>query len=182
MYILGQICGIIGAIVSIFKPLFRRKVHILICVFIVNVMCTLNFVLIGKVGAAAFVCMVAILQATISIIHEYRNTSISDIEKIIFLCLYVGVGLLGVVTAKGFVWELSWKNALELMPVIGALMLMFSVFAKTVQHTRYFLLLNGLVWLFYNAIVGATTLFTNIVTVCFTSYAIWKYREIKESK
>lgn len=177
MYVIGQICGVIGAIISIFKPQFRKKEHILICILLVNIMCTLNFTLIGKTGSASFVCMVAILQSSISLYHERRGKTAPDCERVIFFILYLGVGLAGVVLAEGFVWELSWKNALELLPVLGALMLMFSVFAKGEQRTRVFLLFNGGVWVLYNAIVGATTIFTNIVTLCSTSYALWKYRE-----
>lgn len=177
MYIVGQICGIIGAIISIFKPQFKKKEHILICILLVNIMCTLNFTLIGKTGAATYVCMVAILQSSLSLYHEYKKSPAPDYEKVIFFVLYLGVGLAGVILAEGFVWELSWKNLLELLPVLGALMLMFSVFAKGEQKTRVFLLFNGGIWVVYNAINGATTLFTNIVTVCSTSYALWKYRE-----
>lgn len=177
MYIIGQICGVIGAIISIFKPQFRKKEHILLCILLVNVMCTLNFTLIGKTGSASLVCMVAILQSAIALHHERHGKRAPDYERIIFFVLYLGVGLAGVVLADGFVWELSWKNALELLPVLGALMLMFSVFAKGEQRTRVFLLFNGGVWVLYNAIVGATTIFTNIVTLCSTSYALWKYRK-----
>ena len=180
MYIAGQICGIIGAIISIFKPQFRKKEHILICILLVNIMCTLNFTLIGNAGSASYVCMVAILQSALSIRHERRQEMAPKYEKLIFLLLYLGFGLAGVVLADGFVWELSWKNALELLPVLGALMLMFSVFAKGEQRTRVFLLFNGGLWVIYNAINGATTIFTNIVTLCSTSHALWKYREKKK--
>lgn len=177
MYVFGQICGLIGTVISIFKPQFREKKHILICILLVNIMCTINFSLLGQAGSAALVCMVAILQSGVSLIHERRGTTASRFEVIIFFVLYVGAGLLGIICAEGFVLELSWQNLLSLLPVIGALMLMFSVFAKGEQRVRFFLLLNGSVWLVYSAVNGATTVFTNLATLSSTAYALWKYRD-----
>ena len=54
MYLLGQICGIIGTIITIIQPQFRSKVQILICGILVNAMSSLNFALIGQTGSAVF--------------------------------------------------------------------------------------------------------------------------------
>jgi len=177
MYILGQSFGILAAIISIFRPQFRRRKNIVLCILFGNLACTLNYVFIGKTGAAPLVCMVAVFQSMLALIHDRRNTNVSFGERIVFLVLYLGVGLLGYFSAEGFVLELSRKNFIELLPIIGALMLMLSTFAKGEQGTRFFLLLNGCIWMVYSAIIGAATIFSNIVSVCSTSYALWKYRK-----
>ena len=140
MYLLGQICGIIGTIITIIQPQFRSKVQILVCGILVNAMSSLNFALIGQTGSAVFLCLIAIVQSIISIWHEKHNTKVSSFESILFFFLYVGFGLFGMISAEGFVWEISRKNALELLPIIGALMLMLSVFAKKERkssNTKY---------------------------------------------
>ena len=177
MYLLGQICGIIGTIITIIQPQFRSKVQILVCGILVNAMSSLNFALIGQTGSAVFLCLIAIVQSCISIWHEKHKTKVSSFESILFFFLYVGFGLFGMISAEGFVLEVSWKNALELLPIIGALMLMLSVFAKGEQRTRLFLLLNGASWVVYTAIIGATTFFSCTASMISSIIALWKYHK-----
>ncbi len=181
MYLLGQACGVIGTIITIIQPQFRSKVQILICGILVNAMSCLNFALIGQTGSAVFLCLIAIVQSLISIWHEQHDTKVSSSESVLFFFLYVGFGLFGMVSTEGFVWEASWKNALELLPIIGALMAMLSIFAKGEQRTRVFLLLNGAAWAAYTAIIGATTFFTTVASLISTIIALRKYRNKQEN-
>ena len=175
MYLLGQICGIIGTIVTILQPQFRKKVQILICCILVNAMNGLNFALIGQGGSSVFLCLVAILQSMVSVFHERKGTAVSMFESVVFFLLYTGFGFLGMLSAEGFVWEISRANLLELLPIIGAWMLMFSVFTKGEQRTRLFLLLNGASWLIYTAMIGATAFFSSVTSVVSSAIALWKY-------
>lgn len=179
MYILGQICGLIGTVITIATPQFRKKEQMLLCNALVNTMSTLNFTLIGQTGSAVFLCLIAIVQSFVSIWHERKDTKVSNLESILFFFLYVGFGLFGMLSAEGFVLEVSWKNALELLPIIGALMAMMAVFARGEQKTRFFLLLNGASWVVYTAIIGATTFFSCTASVISSVIALWKYRDKK---
>lgn len=176
MYMLGQTCGVIGTVITLLQPQFRRKEHILICTMLNNAMNGLNFLLIGQTGSAVFLCLVAIVQSMISMRHERQKTVVSPSETILFFLLYVGFGFYGMISAKGFVWTINCKNISELLPIIGALMLMLSVFAKGEQQTRMFLLLNSAAWAVYTAIIGATAFFSAIASMISTSIALWKYR------
>lgn len=180
MYLVGQICGLIGTIITILQPQFRSKVQILICAMLINGFNSLNFLWIGHGGSAVALCWIAIVQSAIAIRHEKRGTHANTLESVLFFFLYVGAGLFGMVNADGFVWEISWANALELLPIIGAVMLMFSVFAKGEQKTRFFLLLNGASWVVYTAIIGATTFFSCTASIISTIIALWKYRKKSE--
>ena len=179
MYILGQICGILGAIITVTTPQFRKKVHMLLCNAAVNTMSTLNFFLIGQKGSAVFLCLTAIVQSFVAIWHEKRQTPITRKENILFAVLYIGLGFFGMVTSENFVWALTASTLLELLPILGALMLMLSVFAKEEQMMRLYLLCNGSIWAVYSAIVGATTFFTGLAAVISTLLALWKYRSRK---
>ncbi len=177
MYILGQIFGILSAVCTVVLPLFRKKWQILVLNIAVNVLVAANMLCIGQFGSAAFLCMVAVVQSIVSMLHDQKGTAVSLAEKILFMVLYVGFGFLGIVTAPGFVWALNWQNALELMPILGALMLMFSVFAKDEQTLRKFLLANASIWTAYSAIVGSTVFFTDLAAVISTISALYKYRK-----
>lgn len=176
-YLLGQICGIIATAITILQPQFRSKVQILICGILINTMNALNFTLIGQTGSAVFVCLIAIVQSMIAVWHEKRGTRVSTFESVLFFFLYVGSGLFGVMSAEGFVWEISWEKILELLPTVGALMFMCSVFARGEQKTRFFLLLNGASWVVYTAVIGAAAFFSCMVSVISSGVALWKYRK-----
>ena len=179
MYLLGQICGIIGTVITIIQPQFRSKVQILICCILVNTMNALNFALIGESGSAVYLCLIAIVQSMISILHERRGTAVSLFESVVFFFLYIGFGFFGMISAENFVWEVSGANILELLPIIGALMLMLSVFAEGEQRTRLFLLLNGASWMVYTAVIGAAVFFSCLASVISSIIALWKHRAIR---
>lgn len=176
MYILGQICGLIGTVITVITPQFRKKEQMMLCNALVNAMNALNFWLIGQAGSAISLCLVGIAQSLVSIWHERRQAAVARWETVLFFLLYVGFGFYGMVSAEGFIWELSWQNALELLPIIGALMLMLSVFAKSAQRTRFFLLCNGAVWAVYSAIAGAAVFFTAVASAVSSLVAMLKYR------
>jgi hypothetical protein len=92
MYYLGQACGIAGTVLTILTPQFRRKTQILACNALVNGLNALNFLLIGQLGSAVFLCLVAIFQSMVSIGHEKRGTAVSSLETVLFFLLYVGFG------------------------------------------------------------------------------------------
>ena len=177
MYILGQICGILGTVVTIIMPQFKRKNQMMVCNMLVNGLNGMNFLLIGQGGSAFYLCMVAIVQSAIAIVHEKRNTPVNILESILFLVLYTGFGFYGMISAEGFVWALSLANLLELLPIIGALMLMLSVFSSGEQMTRGFLFLNGCCWAVYSAVTGAAVFFTAVATMISTVIALVKFHK-----
>lgn len=176
-YIIGQMLGIFSTICTIILPFFKKKWQILALNIAVNLLIALNFILIGQFGSGAFLCMVAIVQSIVSISHSSKGTKVRLWETVLFTVLYVGCGLFGIVTAPGFVPEVNTANLLELMPIIGALMLMVSVFAPDEQSTRKWLLANALIWTVYTAIVGSTAFFTDLFAAISTTSALYKYRK-----
>ena len=176
-YIIGQILGIGSTVCTIILPFFKKKWQILAANILVNLLISLNFILIGKIGSAAFLCMVAVVQSIVSMVHDSKGTPISLFEKILFLALYVGFGFFGIVTAPGFVPEINTTNLLELMPIVGALMLMFSVFSKSEQTMRKFLLINATIWTIYALTKGSTTFLTNATSASAAGIALWRYRK-----
>ena len=177
MYILGQVLGLVGTAITIATPQFRTKFQILFCNASVNALNAMNFIMLGQTGSAVYLCLIAIVQSCVSMWHEKKQTVVLRWETALFFLLYAGFGFYGMVTSDGFVWAVTWKNMLQILPVIGALMLMLSVFAKGEQKTRVYLLLNGAAWLIYTAAIGSTIFFSSIASVASTIAALWKYRK-----
>ena len=180
MYITGQILGIIATVVTVLMPLFQKKWQMLAATIAGNLLMALNFFMIGQIGSAIFMYFVAIAQSVVSMHHTVKRTKVQAWEQMLFCFLYVGLGFLGILTAPGFVPELSGKNLLELLPIVGSAMLTFSIFARSEQTTRKFLLVNASIWAVYTAIVGSTTFFAEFFAAVTTAAALWKYRKNKK--
>ena len=88
----------------------------------------------------------------------------------------IKLGFVGLVTAPGFVPGINARNLLELLPIIGAVLMMLSVFAKGEQTTRKFLLANASVWTVYTGIVGSSTFIAEVGAVIADCVALYKYR------
>lgn len=178
-YIIGQILGLLSTVCTIILPFFKKKWQLMAANIAVNLLICLNMLLIGQIGSAAFLCLVAVIQSAVSMVHSNKGTKAGIGETVLFTLLYLGAGFFGLFTSPEFVWAINTYNLIELMPIIGALLLMVSVFAPDEQSTRKWLLGNALIWTVYTAIVGSTAFFTDLVCVFTTSTALWKYRKQK---
>ena len=176
-YIIGQILGIGATVVSILMPILRKKWQMLTATIGCNLLLALNFILIGQLGSGAYLCFVAIIQSIVSMHHTVKGTKASGAEQFLFLGLYIVCGIFGIVTAPGFVMELSYANLLELLPIVGAVILTFSIFAPGEQTTRKFLLANITIWAVYTALIGSTTFFAEVAAFGATATALYKYRK-----
>lgn len=176
-YMIGQVLGIVATIITVSMPLFRKKWQMLTATIAGNLLMALNFILIGQIGSAVFMYLVAILQSIISMNHTVKGTKVQIWEQMLFCGLYIGLGLLGIVTAPGFAMELSAENLLELLPIIGSALLTFSIFARNEQTTRKFLLMNASIWAVYTAIVGSSTFFAEFFAAVTTMVSLWRYRK-----
>lgn len=178
-YIIGQILGIVATVVTVAMPLLRKKWQMLAATIAGNLLMAMNFVLIGQIGSAIFMYLVAIVQSVVSMNHTVKGTKVKVWEQMLFCGLYVGLGLLGIAAAPDFIPEVSPENLLELLPIFGSAMLTFSIFARSEQTTRKFLLINASVWAVYTASVGSTTFFAEFFAAVITAVSLWKYRQKK---
>lgn len=180
-YIIGQILGLIATGQCIIASFFKKKWQMLVNTMIMNFFMALNYLLIGAMGSAFFMCIVAVIQTIISLVHTLKDTKVTMVEKGIFFVLYVGLGFFGMVTAPGFVPGINWKNALELLPIIGAVLNMITVFVRDEQETRKFFFLNASVWSVYTAVIMSTTFFAEFFAAVSTAIALYKFRKKKEA-
>lgn len=170
MYFVAQLCGLLGTVITVIQPQFRTKRQLSLCSGAINLFNGLNFLLLGQRDSSLLLCLVAVLQAGISVFQESTGHRPAAWESGIFGALYLAAGFLGLLTggAVGF---------LELLPILGALMLLCSIQAQGQQRTRRFLLLNSLCWLIYTAAAGSTVFFSCLASLISSLVALWKYRK-----
>jgi len=176
-YIIGQALGVLSTACAIFRPFCKKKWQIMLLNAAINLLVASNYLLIGRFGSASVLCLLAIVQSLVSAIHDRRGTRAPAWEIAVFTAAYVTVGLIGIITAPGFVWELSAANALELMPIAGSMLMMAALFAPEPQTIRKFLLANSMIWVTYAILRGSSTFMTNAVSGTASAVALWKYRE-----
>lgn len=182
IYWIGQCCGFIATAGCIVVPFFHHKWQMLVDVLVVNLLMMLNFILIGQIGAAAYLCGVATVQSALTLMHNLRGTEIGRIERCLFLLLYLIFGFYGLVSVPGFVPGINLRNLLELMPICGALLNMAFISVKDPCAARKILLLTNIIWATYSAIVGAAAFFAQVVTLLTTLWAMYRYRDQKTHK
>lgn len=180
-YLIGQFCGLLTIVCSLIMPFLKKKWQLLWANIAINTLVILNMALIGQFGSAIALCLVAIVQSAIALPRTRSTKEPGTRETILFTVLYVGFGILGIVTAPEFVQAINYRNLLELLPILGALSQMVSVFVRDEQATRKWLLCNAIFWVIYSAAVGSSVVFNDILAVISTSAALFKYRKKKEA-
>lgn len=178
-YYIGQGCGLLTILCSLIMPFLKKKWQLLWANIAINILVILNMALIGQFGSAIALCLVAIVQSLLALPRTRTEKEASTAETIVFTVLYVGFGFLGILTAPGFVPEVNYQNLLELLPILGALAQMISVFVRDEQQVRKWILCNAFLWVIYSAAVGSTVVFTDSLTVISTCTALYKYRKKK---
>lgn len=158
-YWIGQGFGICSTITDISLPLFKKKWQMLVANIAVNTFLLLNLVFLGQIGSGIFLFLVAMVQGTVNLIHTLKETPPKKWEYVVFFCLYVGLGFYGLFTAPGFVPGINAKNALELLPILGAVFSMLFVSTRDEQKARRFLLVCSSLWTIYHAIILSTSFF-----------------------
>ena len=177
MYYIGQSFGLLAMICNLTAPLLKKKEHMLFDLALLNFFTMLNFLLIGKYGSAVWLYVVAILQTGVSYLHVKKNTSVRSFEAALFFFLYVALGLFGIVTVPGFTFAWSGALLLEFVPILGSVLSMITIFVRSEQVTRIFVLLTSVVWMVYSGIVGAAAFFSDGACVVTTLIALFRYRK-----
>ena len=176
-YYIGQFFGLLTIVCSVIMPFLKKKWQLLWANIAINMLVILNMALIGQFGSAIFLCLVAIVQSGIALPRTRTGKEPGTPETVLFTFMYLGFGLMGVITAPDFVWAINYRNLLELLPIFGALSQMISVFVRDEQTTRKWLLCNALFWVVYSAAVGSSVVFNDTLAVISTSSALYKYRK-----
>ncbi len=165
MYIAGQVVGILVTVTVIIIQQLKSRNQILWASVFVNVLGALNVLLIDGFGSGVTVNFVAIAQILVALWHEKKNTSETLIEKIIFLILYVGVGIM------------SYTSPLDILAILAAVFYMVAMLQKKEQNIRLCLLANMTSWTIYHGILRSTGIFAQLAGIVSAVIALYRYRK-----
>ena len=165
MYIAGQIVGVFVTIMVIVIQQLKSRKQILWASVFVNMLGALNVLLLDGFGSGVTVNFVAIAQILVALWHERRNTKEGLIEKIIFLALYVGVGVM------------SYTGPLDILAILAAVFYMVAMLQKKEQNIRLCLLANMTSWTIYHGILRSTGIFAQLAGIVSAVIALYRYRQ-----
>ena len=173
LYFVAQAFGIFATLSCFAMPLFKKKWQMLLVTVAGNLFFILNLMLLGlhdsgnlfANATAMIVNWVSLVQVLISYWHVQKQTSVTKVENIIFLLLYVGLGFIG------------FNKALDFLPIVASVFNMLAVFQKDEQKTRLLVLCNASLFCAYYIIIGSTSLLAELMAVITTVIALIKYRK-----
>lgn len=181
LYWLAQAMGILITVLCVIQPLFKKKWQMLIVTASINLFGAFNNLILVGLGSAVILCLVAVVQTVFNYFHTVREEQVPLWEKTVFTVLYLGCGIVGFLNATSFkIFADILLTLRELLPIMGALFLMISVFAKNAQNMRKFSLVSAVIWLIYYACILSTTAFAEIFAIATTCFALYRYRQIPE--
>lgn len=184
-YYFAQAMGIIVTALCIINPFFKKKWQMLVNIAAMNVLMAVNFLILNHftIGSAIVLNVVAIVQAVVNYFHTRNDKKPPLWEQIVFSVLYIGGGFWGLLNATGYApFANIWMTLLELLPIVGALFNMLSIFAPKEQTMRKLGLGNALVWSVYTAILLSTNFFAEFFAAISSAVALYKYREKPAAK
>ena len=181
-YWIGQGFGILGTVAELILPQFKKKWQMLIANVCVNSFYALNLVFLNRIGSGIFLFAVAITQGILNLVRTLQEQPSKKWEFPLFLCLYVGLGFYGLLTAPGFVPGINSKNLLELLPIIGAVFSMIFISIRDVDKARKFLLSCNLTWIVYYIIIGSTSVIGTTCSAISCIVAIFRGKRSKSKQ
>ena len=181
-YLIGQIIGLMATATDIAIPQFKKKWQMLAANILVNALLGLNLVFLEEIGSGIFLFAVAVVQAIVNLIHTLREQPPKKWEYVLFFCLYVGLGIFGLVTAPGFVPAINGKNLLELLPIVGAVFSMLFVSTREENKARKYLMCCNVCWAVYHTIIRSTAVFGALFSGISCLIAILRNRKQKKEK
>lgn len=170
--VVAQIFGIVVTLLCLISPHFQKKWQMLAVSVLSNLLAGLNFLLLGEISATG-VAVVAVVQSLIGIWHTKKGSAVTLPEVLIFGIFYIVGGLLPTLMA-GTLNTFAWR---DILPILGALLYLGYVVQKKEQFMRAFLLANATVYVIYDALIGSTQIFAQIVTIISILIALLHYRK-----
>ncbi len=166
-YYIGQTLGVIVTIVAIIIQQLKSRKQILWTSVAVNILGALNVFFLDELQFSSGIMMniVAVLQILVSLYHEKKGTEENKAERIIFLILYVGSGIL------------TFHAVIDVFAIIAAVFYMIAMFQKKEQRIRLFLLANMTSWTIYHAYLRNAGIFAQIAGIISALIGLYRYRK-----
>lgn len=160
--VIAQIIGFLPSVLCPICSFLPRRTQILLISMLANLCSATNLLLLGNPSSSA-ICFVAVGQTLINYLLERTKHPSPAWLNAIFMPLYIGASLL------------TFGSALDLLPMAGALLFLVSAAMPKVVLMRLFSLGNCICWITYDAIVGSSLIFSQLISLSTLLYALSRH-------
>ena len=171
--ILGQVLGVMIMIGCIVNTQFPKRWQILLVSAMVNMVSSINQLLVGSGLTACFLCAVATVHCSINSYKAKHEIPERMWEKILFICLYF------IAWTTGFVF--SFRNGtplyLDLMTFVATIFFIGIVLLPRERDMRLCTLGNSLIYFTYDTINLNIAAIAKLFSVISVIIALIRYRK-----
>ena len=162
-FVIAQIFGILGIIASVLSMQLKHRKHILIVLLLLNLFSALNFLFLGSYSGA-YVCFFAIFEMIINYLFEIKGKEVPIWVIGIYVIVNIALGML------------SYKSAIDILPIVCALLYCATVLVRKESNIRKLMLGNQSIWLIVDLTVKAYMFsISNILTIISIIIAMYRY-------
>lgn len=170
--------GYAGTIAAVLGFQLKKQRQIVISQCIANLLVALSYVVLSwtKISGGA-ICIVAAVHTFINYTFLKKDKTPPKMIGVIFFFAYVAVSVLTIVLSGEF------RFPYDLLPLFGAIALLFGVSTSDPRKTRLFFFVNTLIWITYDfmaAPVAVANLVTHIFILCSVVTGIIRYDILKK--
>ena len=141
--IISQICGIIVCIAAIVSMQLKNVKYILVCQLICNGLGALSYVLDGGFTGCG-IYLIAILQSVVYYLLRQKQKNTPALLSVCFGVAYLICSLV------------LFKDYRDMFSMVAALTCAAALSQSKSSMYRFFMLLNGAIWLTYDVTIGAS--------------------------
>ena len=134
---------------------------------IANLFFVLNIFMLEGFSSAAILNTVAIAQTILALWYNGHNRSVTAVENILFLAVYVACGAMG------------FKKAIDILPIAGTVLNMAATFQRDERKSRMLILVTATTYCTYFVIIGSTSALAEFSAIVTTLIAMYRYRRVK---
>lgn len=170
MQMISQVMGVLLTVGVVISLQMKKKWQIFSVSLVVNLLSAVTVLLADGFNSAVLVNCLGCVQIVVTLWHDEKGFPPPVWEKLAFLALYVGAGVLG------------YNKPLDLLSILAAVFYMLSVFQKKEQWVRIFLLGNMASWAVYYTILKNTAVFGQFAGIASSVIALVRYGRKKSSE
>ncbi len=149
---ISQVCGLIVSVAAITSMQLKNIKAILICQLICNGVGALSYILLDGLSGCG-IYLVALGQSIVYFLFRIKNKKSPLWIAVIFIALFLVCSLA------------TYQSLRDLISALAAMTCALSLIQEKASGYRFFMLLNGIIWMVYDINVSAyTMIISHIVT------------------
>lgn len=164
-FIIAQVFGALSMASSICSMQFKKRKSILVALFCLSIFAALNMIFLGS-WSATYITFFGVLEMLINYLFERKKKEIPKFVVAIYIMCNIALGVL------------TFEKALDVIPIVAAIVFCFTLLAKKEQNMRMLMFANQSLWLIFDVSVGAYVLAgSNVLTLISTAIAFYRTRK-----